>query len=117
MGVAAGGRHPGGPPGGLRAEPGFPEKHYLEPETEVNLQGESWTERRGIQGPGGEHVPRAFGELRGTGKAVRKKTEGEQGQVRQGLGSHVGESELKKSQEEEWEYGLCVFPFTFRRET
>lgn len=52
-----------GTAGSLCAEPGFAEKRYLEPETEVNLQGESWTERRGIQGPGGEHVPGHSGNL------------------------------------------------------
>ena len=84
-----------GTAGSLCAEPGFAEKRYLEPETEVNLQGESWTERRGIQGPGGEHVPGHSGNLEEPAKQWGKKTEGEQGEVRQGLGSRLGESEFK----------------------
>ena len=56
--------------------------------------------------------PGHSGNFEESAKQWGKKTEGEQHQIRQGLGSHVGEFELKKNQEEEWEYGLCFFPFT-----
>ncbi|CAM9714545.1 unnamed protein product [Rangifer tarandus platyrhynchus] len=39
-GCRRGGKAARGTPVGLCAEPGFPEKHYLEPEKEVNLQGQ-----------------------------------------------------------------------------